>query len=336
MTHIHDYDAAFYSEGSEHARRSAARIVPQVLEWLTIANVIDLGCGVGSWLAAFAARGIDVLGVDGDHVDRATLEIPAENFMARDLTDGVTLDRTFSLAMSVEVAEHLPPTSAAPFVRSLCRLAPLVLFSAAVPSQGGVHHVNEQWPNYWADLFAAEGYVCVDCLRPRIWADSEVSWWYAQNILLYIDETALSEYPALAEFVVTTPACRVHPSLVEHNLHRLRLQNALLEILEHAPAGSRVIVADDGQLSERGPKLARDFLWIPFPEHDGEYWGAPQDGAAAIRELQRMRREGGNVLAIVWPAFWWMDHYQELAEYLSGSPRMHESRGVLMFVLDPC
>jgi hypothetical protein len=67
----------------------------------------------------------------------------------------------------------------------LTRLGPVVLFSAAIPGQGGLGHLNEQWPRYWVDLFRAKSYVAIDCLRHRIWDDDGVDWWYAQNLLFY-------------------------------------------------------------------------------------------------------------------------------------------------------
>src|SRR5258706_237032 len=79
------------------------------------------------------------------------------------------------------------------FVQSISRLAPVVLFSAAVQKQGGEHHVNEQWPTYWRDLFAEEGYVTLDPLRAGLLHDDSVDWWYRQNILLMVRRTLHAE-----------------------------------------------------------------------------------------------------------------------------------------------
>jgi hypothetical protein len=109
-------------------------------------------------------------------------------FHARDLEHGVGLDRTFDLAICLEVAEHLRKQSATRLVADLASLAPVVVFSAAVPGQGGLHHVNEQWPSYWAALFAGHGYAVADPIRPVIWDDDSVEWWYRQNVLVYSRE----------------------------------------------------------------------------------------------------------------------------------------------------
>jgi SAM-dependent methyltransferase len=328
---MHGYDARFYAEGRRHAAHSARRIVPEVLGWLPVTSVVDVGCGVGSWLAAFAAAGVaDVFGIDGDHVDRSALEIPVERFLATDLSRGVALDRTFDLAMSVEVAEHLPPEAADRFVTSLCALAPVVMFSAAVPSQGGVHHLNEQWPDYWSEKFRDRGYACVDRVRSRFWSDPEVSWWYAQNLLLFVAASELARRPTLAGEVVRAPRRLAHPVLVERNQHRHRLSVALLEILEFVPPGTRTLVADDAQLLEAGPRVARDFTWIPFLSRDGGYRGAPADSNAAIAELERMRREGADMIVFTWPAFWWFEHYPAFTAQLCRFPRIHSSDQVVI------
>jgi SAM-dependent methyltransferase len=192
------YTNDYYDALRDGARRSAAVVVPLVLGLVPARSVIDLGCGRGTWLAAFREHGAEeARGVDGDHVDRARLEVPADCFEAHDLTRPFRAGRRFDLAVSLEVAEHLPAEAADGLVESLCLLAPVVLFSAAAPYQGGEGHVNEQWPAYWAERFAARGHVPVDCLRRRIWDNSKVDWWYAQNAFLYVERGRLGADAAL-------------------------------------------------------------------------------------------------------------------------------------------
>jgi len=138
--------------------------------------------------------------------------------MATDLASPPPVNRRFDLALSVEVAEHLPEVAATSFVTSLTRLAPVVLFSAAMPGQGGTDHVNEQWPDYWAARFETLGYAWADCLRLKLWSRNDVQWWYAQNMLLYIDRQRVADYPALAPFISTpgeSPHRLVHPTCFE-------------------------------------------------------------------------------------------------------------------------
>src|SRR5579859_1324497 len=124
------YSDAFFEDVWRTASRSAREIVPLVLELVRPTSVIDVGCGLGTWLAEFQAHGVrDVWGVDGDYVNVRHLEIPVERFLVRDLTQPLHLDRRFDLILSLEVAEHLPAESADTFVTSLASLGDVIFFS---------------------------------------------------------------------------------------------------------------------------------------------------------------------------------------------------------------
>ncbi len=183
------YSTEFFEWLAPSSRRSAAAMVGEIERFVRPDSILDVGCGVGSWLAEWRSRGVtDVLGIDGDYVSREWLEIPAENFKAMDLlelSEPFDLGRQFGLVQSLEVAEHLEEHNAASLVASLVRHSETILFSAAIPGQGGVHHVNEQWPSYWIGLFAEHGFLPYDCIRPRVWADQRIDWWYRQNALLF-------------------------------------------------------------------------------------------------------------------------------------------------------
>jgi SAM-dependent methyltransferase len=180
--------------------------------------VVDVGCGVGPWLRAAADRGIDdYLGIDGDWVPADRLAIPADRLHTHDLREPLRLDREFDLAICVEVAEHLPDAAAPTLVATLTRLAPVILFSAAVPDQGGDGHINEQWPAYWAELFAEHGYAAHDRIRLPVWLDDRADWWYRQNVLLYVDRTRRP--PGLGEPVDVPPAL-IHPEMIHAILTR--------------------------------------------------------------------------------------------------------------------
>ena len=138
----------------------------------------------------------DVIGLDGDYVDRATLHIPPDSFLPRDLNHPLNMDRRFDLAVSVEVAEHLAPDLAVQFVDELTKLAPAVLFSAAIPNQDGNHHVNERWPSYWAALFGQFGFSPFDVVRPQVWRNEQVEPWYAQNVILYLSDGLADKHVA--------------------------------------------------------------------------------------------------------------------------------------------
>ncbi len=195
------YNASYYvSEGPASSLQSARIVVPALISLLRPRSVIDVGCGSGAWLSAFRENGVErILGLDGDHIDPSWLVIPKDCFQAVDLSKPFDLDVKFDLAMSLEVAEHLPGKHARSFVRSLVGLAPFVVFSAAIPFQGGIHHVNEQWPEFWRDLFAESGYRSLDLIRKQFWKNAGVKYWYRQNTFLFAREDTIPGNPALLE-----------------------------------------------------------------------------------------------------------------------------------------
>ena len=211
------YTKRFFEERKAEIWEAAMRIVPYVLDVVQPISVVDVGCATGEFLAAFRKHGIeDILGIDGAYVQKDLRVIPQNKFIPLDLNQPFTLDRTFDLAICLEVAEHLLPRSAANFIASLTRLAPIILFSAAIPYQGGTSHLNERWPEYWAELFKQHGFVPVDALRRRIWLNREIPIVYRQNMLFFCKEEALVGNEKLSQsYAETNPngLSAVHPEM---------------------------------------------------------------------------------------------------------------------------
>ena len=189
------YESHFYTHRYDSTVQAAERILGLVLPRLPpVQSAVDVGCGVGAWLAVLRSLGVaDVLGIDGVWVKEDLLKIPPECFRRADLSGPLPISRRFDLAISLEVAEHLPATRAEGFVAELVQAADFVLFSAAIPFQGGYHHVNEQWQSHWADLFARHDYVVRDWVRPRLWTDVRIPVWYRENILLFAARRRLGD-----------------------------------------------------------------------------------------------------------------------------------------------
>jgi SAM-dependent methyltransferase len=181
------YTTEFFDRWAPLTKKAAEIIVPIVLDLVPAKSILDVGCGLGHWLNEFNNNGVkDIVGIDGDHVPRNKLEIA--RFIPHDLTLSFNLDRKFDLAISLEVAEHLPTQRAEAFIEDITKHAPVVLFSAAIPGQDGTGHINCQWPSWWAGLFARQGFDAYDSIRPKIWNNASIAWWYRQNILLFANK----------------------------------------------------------------------------------------------------------------------------------------------------
>jgi len=319
------YTPGFYAGIVPGARRSAHVVVPLLLELARPKSVIDVGCGVGTWLSVFQQHGVeDVFGVDGPHVSIDALEISAGLFRAVDLRQPLRVGRRFDLVMSLEVAEHLPAECSDAFVDALTRLGPLVVFSAAIPHQGGVGHMNEQWPEYWIRLFAERRFDVVDWLRPRVWDNDLVDWWYAQNVLVFVDQSAEPRGRPSSR-----PPSLVHPRLYLAKVEHLRTSYRAAQDIEAAiPAGARVALADAYQLAA----VIHGRIVSPFPERDGIGLGAPTGDADALTGLARARAGGVEYLVFSWLSFWWLDHYGELRRALDHA-RVFQNERIVAFDL---
>jgi hypothetical protein len=185
----HVYNDTFFDYIDQSAHSSARCLIAKLYPMLRPKSVIDLGSGRGIWLAEWQKAGAsDVLGIDGDYVDRTLLAVEQASFLAADLTQPVRTNRRFDLAQSLEVGEHLPISAAETLVDSLTAASDRVLFSAAVTGQGGEYHVNEQPLAYWEKIFKSRGFRAYDCLRPYLKDDKSAAPWYRYNSILYVND----------------------------------------------------------------------------------------------------------------------------------------------------
>jgi SAM-dependent methyltransferase len=214
--------------------RAPKIIIPLVLDLVKPKSILDVGCGIGTWLKAVSEFELnDIMGVDGSYVLSSGLLIPRDKFIAHDLSQPLNINRKFDLVISLEVAEHIKPASADIFVESLVTHSDTILFSAAIPGQGGDGHLNEQWPSYWQEKFKKFDYDFYDIIRPKVWNNQEVNTCYKQNSFI----VAHSESQIARNYHPADILNLVHPSMLEIIHNRI----------------DRAGLLEKGQL---GPKLA--------------------------------------------------------------------------------
>ncbi len=185
------YNAEYYAETvAEAATASADVMASSIVSDLAPNAVFDVGCGTGALLAALGRLGCPGFGVE---YSKAALRYCREQNL--DVTrfdienDRYENPRDFDVAVSMEVAEHIPESRADRYLDLLAGAGRAVVFTAAPPGQGGNDHVNERPAAYWIAKFADRGFQLNDELT-RSWHDhwrrsEHVRSWYYQNLMVF-------------------------------------------------------------------------------------------------------------------------------------------------------
>lgn len=226
-----EYSEKYYERRRNLSLTSAEKILLHLKKFYDFSSVVDFGCGTGTWLKSCQEIGCkDILGLDS-YTEDTLLEIAKENFLRKNIGESIELKKKYDLAISLEAAEHIGVDFSENIVKNLVHASDVILFSAAIPGQGGTHHVNEQPPFFWAKKFNKHNFVQYDFLRSLIWEEEEVAWWYKQNIFLYINENSQKkvDFPILANNLSFKHI--VHPDCLDSRIQELDLDNASIKNL---------------------------------------------------------------------------------------------------------
>ncbi|GAA4452707.1 hypothetical protein GCM10023189_16550 [Nibrella saemangeumensis] len=97
-----------------------------------------------------------------------------------------------------------------------------------------------------------------------------------------------------------------------HQIHA-----SMQEIVALVPPTHRFILVDENYWAT-GDTLANRHR-VPFIEQNGQYWGPPANDSMAIEEIERQRTKGSAFIFFAWPAFWWLDYYTGMRDYLKAN-----------------
>jgi hypothetical protein len=185
------YPDNYYKKRQQDPWRSESNHIGTVLlEKFDPDSVIDFGCAIGAYLEPFHEQGIDIQGVDGSSAALDHAVVPQDVLTKHDLREPFSPDQAYELAICIEVAEHLPKSSADTLIEMLCNSAEIIVFTAAPPGQHGEHHVNLQPAEYWIEKFERHGKTLrrdhVETLRERLTV-TEMNW-VEENLFVFAEK----------------------------------------------------------------------------------------------------------------------------------------------------
>jgi SAM-dependent methyltransferase len=196
------------------------RMADAIIREVQPQTVLDVGCAIGLLVETLRAREVEAYGVD---VSEYAIGQVHESVRAYCRLGGATepFGRRYDLITCIEVLEHMPPETAPDAIANLCAHADAVLFSSSPLDYAEVTHFNVQGPEYWARLFAQQGFfrdVDVDAqfltpwavlfrrqerplaaLAPAIVADYERRFWHLRQESLARVQVNLQQREQLAQ-----------------------------------------------------------------------------------------------------------------------------------------
>ncbi len=189
--HDEIYDADYYTSLVDPTMQiSADTIADAIVAAFSPRTIADIGCGTGVLMLALQKRGVSCQGFEYSAAALETcrkrgLQVTPLNIETDPIPAGVRVD----VAISTEVAEHLPESCADRFLDVLTALSDTVVLTAADTSpHSSTDHVNEQPLSYWIAKMDARGYTYLESLtegwRPQ-WRQAGVAACFFDAIMAF-------------------------------------------------------------------------------------------------------------------------------------------------------
>lgn len=168
------YNDEFFEWHLKHVHKSSVRCMEWYCEQYEPKSVLDLGCGIGSYLLGALNKGLSINHVYGIEISGHAEKYTDERIKPSIVYESVIGRRSanWKCVICFEVAEHIEPIDSDDLIQGIAHASNgRILFSAAPPGQDGTGHINCQPKEYWIDLFAKCGRTPLESITEHIAAN---------------------------------------------------------------------------------------------------------------------------------------------------------------------
>jgi SAM-dependent methyltransferase len=172
-------DKIDYDKLNEEEQPFADRLAYYIKQFISPNDVLDIGCGPGTYVYSLRRMNITATGID-------TI-IGKEHLRKQSILD--MTDEKADLVICMEVAEHIDARYEDVIVKKIASaVGRTLIWTAAIPGQGSVGHINCKNKEEWSKKLSAEGLSrnhsrenhLVDFIRQGYHMG-----WFTQNLLYF-------------------------------------------------------------------------------------------------------------------------------------------------------
>lgn len=153
---------------SEYTKNFLEGVAKKIVELYHPKVVLDAGCAMGHLVAALRDLGVEAYGIDISEYAISQVRDDIRPYCAvGSLTEPLpeSMPKHFDLITNIEVIEHLYAEDAQVAIANMCSLTDTIVFSSSPDDFAEPTHVNVQQREYWAKIFAQNGFL--DCIMSR-------------------------------------------------------------------------------------------------------------------------------------------------------------------------
>jgi hypothetical protein len=158
------YDAYYFATGCGRPYQRDAEwlrffgaIADRIVSDIQPGTVLDAGCAWGFLVEALRQRDVEAFGVDISDYAMQNVHPEVQPYCWIGSV-AEPFPQKYDLIVCIEVLEHLPQAQAEQAVQNFCLHSDSVLFSSTPFDYKEATHFNVQLPEYWAELFARQGF----------------------------------------------------------------------------------------------------------------------------------------------------------------------------------